>query len=144
MLVGVSGQRELVAGLQVIKMWTFCRELKQGNVTTVMETIGRRLRDSLGRTVDLGLTGNLGVVHPSLAVSGCNACPPGSIPVPNNAFWVQGSFSTSQMPPPRLDPSRLQGDRGCLSLRALGRGVSVSGCVLVLVSSLGTAGRRVK
>ncbi|XP_040851218.1 complex I assembly factor ACAD9, mitochondrial [Ochotona curzoniae] len=43
------------------------KELKQGNVTTVMETIGRRLRDSLGRTVDLGLTGNLGVVHPSLA-----------------------------------------------------------------------------
>ncbi|XP_062056531.1 complex I assembly factor ACAD9, mitochondrial [Lepus europaeus] len=44
-------------------------ELKRGNVNTVMETIGRRLRDSLGRTVDLGLTGNLGVVHPSLADS---------------------------------------------------------------------------
>lgn len=47
-----------------------CRELKRGNVTTIMETIGQRLRDSLGRTVDLGLTGKLGVVHPSLAVSG--------------------------------------------------------------------------
>ncbi|XP_032314650.1 complex I assembly factor ACAD9, mitochondrial isoform X3 [Camelus ferus] len=42
-------------------------ELKQGNVTTVMETIGRRLQDSLGRGVDLGLTGKLGAVHPSVA-----------------------------------------------------------------------------
>ena len=47
-----------------------CRELKRGNMTTIMETVGQRLRDSLGRTVDLGLTGKLGVVHPSLAVSG--------------------------------------------------------------------------
>lgn len=38
-------------------------------MTTVLETIGQRLRDSLGRTVDLGLTGQLGAVHPSLAVS---------------------------------------------------------------------------
>ncbi|XP_058422358.1 complex I assembly factor ACAD9, mitochondrial [Diceros bicornis minor] len=44
-------------------------ELKRGNVTTIMETIGRRLRDSLGRTVDLGLTGKLGAVHPSVADS---------------------------------------------------------------------------
>ncbi|KAM5130247.1 complex I assembly factor ACAD9, mitochondrial [Callospermophilus lateralis] len=44
-------------------------ELKRGNVTTIMETVGRRIRDSLGRTVDLGLTGNLGVVHPSLGES---------------------------------------------------------------------------
>lgn len=36
-------------------------------MTTIMETVGQRLRDSLGRTVDLGLTGKLGVVHPSLA-----------------------------------------------------------------------------
>uniref|UniRef100_A0A8B9XNG8 Complex I assembly factor ACAD9, mitochondrial n=1 Tax=Bos mutus grunniens TaxID=30521 RepID=A0A8B9XNG8_BOSMU len=42
------------------------KELKRGNVTTIMETVGQRLRDSLGRTVDLGLTGKLGVVHPSL------------------------------------------------------------------------------
>lgn len=49
--------------------WAFCSELKRGNVTTVLETVGQRLRDSLGRTVDLGLTGNLGVVHPSVAVS---------------------------------------------------------------------------
>ncbi|XP_066203510.1 complex I assembly factor ACAD9, mitochondrial [Saccopteryx leptura] len=45
------------------------KELKRGNVTTVLETVGRRLRDSFGRTVDLGLTGNLGAVHPSLADS---------------------------------------------------------------------------
>ncbi|XP_008152336.2 complex I assembly factor ACAD9, mitochondrial [Eptesicus fuscus] len=44
-------------------------ELKRGNVTTVLETVGRRLRDSLGRTVDLGLTGDLGAVHPSVADS---------------------------------------------------------------------------
>ncbi|XP_045440119.1 complex I assembly factor ACAD9, mitochondrial isoform X4 [Pipistrellus kuhlii] len=44
-------------------------ELKRGNVTTVLETVGRRLRDSFGRTVDLGLTGDLGVVHPSVADS---------------------------------------------------------------------------
>ncbi|CAK6441490.1 unnamed protein product [Pipistrellus nathusii] len=43
------------------------KELKRGNVTTVLETVGRRLRDSFGRTVDLGLTGDLGVVHPSVA-----------------------------------------------------------------------------
>lgn len=55
---------------QLTGPWAPCRELKRGNVTTVMETVGRRLRDSLGRTVDLGLTGKLGAVHPSVAVSG--------------------------------------------------------------------------
>lgn len=34
-----------------------------------METVGQRLRDSLGQTVDMGLTGQLGLVHPSLEVS---------------------------------------------------------------------------
>ncbi|KAM5292131.1 complex I assembly factor ACAD9, mitochondrial-like [Ctenodactylus gundi] len=42
------------------------KELKRGNVTVLMETVGQRLRDSLGQTVDMGLTGNLGLVHPSL------------------------------------------------------------------------------
>ncbi|XP_060017022.1 complex I assembly factor ACAD9, mitochondrial isoform X2 [Lagenorhynchus albirostris] len=42
------------------------KQLKQGNVTTIMETVSRRVRDSLGRTVDLGLTGKLGAVHPSM------------------------------------------------------------------------------
>ncbi|XP_042526283.1 complex I assembly factor ACAD9, mitochondrial [Dipodomys spectabilis] len=45
------------------------KELKRGNVTVIMETIGQKLRNSLGRSVDLGLTGNLGVVHPSLGES---------------------------------------------------------------------------
>ncbi|XP_006870535.1 PREDICTED: acyl-CoA dehydrogenase family member 9, mitochondrial [Chrysochloris asiatica] len=45
---------------------TRIKELKQGNVSTIMETVGRKLRDSLSRSVDLGLTGKLGVVHPSL------------------------------------------------------------------------------
>ncbi|KAM6149429.1 complex I assembly factor ACAD9, mitochondrial isoform 2-T2 [Erethizon dorsatum] len=44
-------------------------ELKRGNVAVVMETVGRRLQDSLGQTVDLGLTGDLGLVHPSLGDS---------------------------------------------------------------------------
>uniref|UniRef100_A0A8D2CTR0 Complex I assembly factor ACAD9, mitochondrial n=1 Tax=Sciurus vulgaris TaxID=55149 RepID=A0A8D2CTR0_SCIVU len=44
-------------------------ELKRGNVSTIVETVGRRLRDSLRRTVDLGLTGDLGAVHPSLGES---------------------------------------------------------------------------
>ncbi|XP_058932711.1 complex I assembly factor ACAD9, mitochondrial [Kogia breviceps] len=45
------------------------KQLKQGSVATIMETVGQRLRDSLGRTVDLGLTGKLGAVHPSMADS---------------------------------------------------------------------------
>ncbi|KAM4820878.1 complex I assembly factor ACAD9, mitochondrial [Thomomys bottae] len=44
-------------------------ELKRGNVMVIMETIGQKLRDSLGRSVNLGLTGSLGVVHPSLGES---------------------------------------------------------------------------
>lgn len=46
------------------------RELKQGKVTTVLETVGQRLRDTLGRKVDLGLTGKISLVHPSLEVGG--------------------------------------------------------------------------
>ncbi|XP_049622472.1 complex I assembly factor ACAD9, mitochondrial [Suncus etruscus] len=42
------------------------KELKQGKVTTVLETVGQRLRDTLGRKVDLGLTGKISLVHPSL------------------------------------------------------------------------------
>lgn len=64
------------AGQWVADSGLFCSELKRGNVTTVLETVGQRLRDSLGRTVDLGLTGQLGAVHPSVAVSvaGTAAC----------------------------------------------------------------------
>ncbi|XP_078207917.1 complex I assembly factor ACAD9, mitochondrial isoform X3 [Callithrix jacchus] len=45
-------------------------ELKRASVSTVMETVGRRLWDFTGRTVDMGLTGKLGVVHPSLETIG--------------------------------------------------------------------------
>ncbi|XP_007531693.2 complex I assembly factor ACAD9, mitochondrial isoform X2 [Erinaceus europaeus] len=45
------------------------KELKHGNVATIMETISRRLWDTLGRNVDMGLTGKLGAVHPSMADS---------------------------------------------------------------------------
>ncbi|XP_033612000.1 complex I assembly factor ACAD9, mitochondrial [Fukomys damarensis] len=41
-------------------------KLKQGNVGIAMEIVGQKLRDSLGQTVDMGLTGQLGLVHPSL------------------------------------------------------------------------------
>ncbi|KAK2492996.1 hypothetical protein MC885_016658 [Smutsia gigantea] len=48
---------------------TRVKELKQGNMNTIIQTVGQRLRDSLGRTVDLGLTGKLGAVHPSVGDS---------------------------------------------------------------------------
>nr|XP_017531429.2 complex I assembly factor ACAD9, mitochondrial isoform X1 [Manis javanica] len=48
---------------------TRVKELKQGNVNTIIQTVSRRLQDSLGRTVDLGLTGKLGAVHPSVGDS---------------------------------------------------------------------------
>lgn len=54
---------------QGLRPWASCRELKQGNVNTIIQTVSRRLQDSLGRTVDLGLTGKLGAVHPSVGVS---------------------------------------------------------------------------
>ncbi|ELW62354.1 Acyl-CoA dehydrogenase family member 9, mitochondrial [Tupaia chinensis] len=44
-------------------------QLRRGKVTAVMETISQRLRDSLGRTMDLGLAGDLGIIHPSLVDS---------------------------------------------------------------------------
>lgn len=46
----------------------FYREMKKGNVGVVFEILGKKLKDSLGRTVDFGLTGKDGVVHPSLTV----------------------------------------------------------------------------
>lgn len=47
----------------------FSREMKKGNVGVVFEILGKKLKDSLGRTVDFGLTGKDGMVHPSLTVS---------------------------------------------------------------------------
>ncbi|KAF4107438.1 complex I assembly factor ACAD9, mitochondrial [Onychostoma macrolepis] len=45
------------------------KELKKGNVGVVFEILGKKLKDSVVRTVDFGLTGKDGVVHPSLTES---------------------------------------------------------------------------
>uniref|UniRef100_A0A672T3G3 Acyl-CoA dehydrogenase family member 9, mitochondrial-like n=1 Tax=Sinocyclocheilus grahami TaxID=75366 RepID=A0A672T3G3_SINGR len=42
------------------------KEMKKGNVGVVFEILGKKLKDSVVRTVDFGLTGKDGVVHPSL------------------------------------------------------------------------------
>lgn len=47
---------------------TIFREMKKGNVGVVFEILGKKLKDSVVKTVDFGLTGKDGVVHPSLAV----------------------------------------------------------------------------
>uniref|UniRef100_A0AAY4EBX6 Acyl-CoA dehydrogenase family, member 9 n=1 Tax=Denticeps clupeoides TaxID=299321 RepID=A0AAY4EBX6_9TELE len=54
--------------LGVINLSVSSREMKKGNVGVVFELLGKKLRDSVVKTVDLGLTGNNGVVHPSLTV----------------------------------------------------------------------------
>uniref|UniRef100_A0A3B4DHE7 Complex I assembly factor ACAD9, mitochondrial n=1 Tax=Pygocentrus nattereri TaxID=42514 RepID=A0A3B4DHE7_PYGNA len=43
--------------------------MKKGNVGVVFEILGKKLKGSLGRNVDFGLTGKDGVVHPSLTES---------------------------------------------------------------------------
>nr|XP_023693268.1 acyl-CoA dehydrogenase family member 9, mitochondrial [Paramormyrops kingsleyae] len=45
------------------------KEMKKGNVGVVLQMLGKKVRESVSSTVDLGLTGNDGVVHPSLADS---------------------------------------------------------------------------
>uniref|UniRef100_A0AAQ5YNM0 Complex I assembly factor ACAD9, mitochondrial n=1 Tax=Amphiprion ocellaris TaxID=80972 RepID=A0AAQ5YNM0_AMPOC len=45
------------------------KEMKKGNIVMAMGMVGKKLRTSLGGSVDLGLTGKDGVVHPSLADS---------------------------------------------------------------------------
>ncbi|KAL7842998.1 hypothetical protein AOLI_G00245100 [Acnodon oligacanthus] len=45
------------------------KEMKKGNVGVVFEMLGKKLKGSLGRNVDFGLTGKDGVVHPSLTES---------------------------------------------------------------------------
>lgn len=44
------------------------RAIKKGNVGVALGEFLTRLQDTLGRKVDLGLTGDRGVVHPSLQV----------------------------------------------------------------------------
>lgn len=45
------------------------KEMKKGNIGLALGMVGKKLKSSLGSTVDLGLTGKDGVVHPSLAES---------------------------------------------------------------------------
>ncbi|KAF7649405.1 hypothetical protein LDENG_00141690 [Lucifuga dentata] len=45
------------------------KEMKKGNIGLALGMMGKKLKNSLGGTVDLGLTGKDGVVHPSLAES---------------------------------------------------------------------------
>ncbi|MBN3287498.1 ACAD9 dehydrogenase, partial [Polyodon spathula] len=42
------------------------KDMKKGNLGVVLEMLGKKLRDSVNKTVDFGLTGKDGVVHPSL------------------------------------------------------------------------------
>ncbi|WP_214670277.1 hypothetical protein, partial [Escherichia coli] len=45
------------------------KEMKKGNIGVVLGMVAKKLRDSMGRKVDFGLTGQDGVVHPSLEES---------------------------------------------------------------------------
>uniref|UniRef100_A0A3P9MNN9 Complex I assembly factor ACAD9, mitochondrial n=1 Tax=Oryzias latipes TaxID=8090 RepID=A0A3P9MNN9_ORYLA len=45
------------------------KEMKKGNIGTVMSMFGKKMRNFYGGSVDLGLTGKDGVVHPSLEES---------------------------------------------------------------------------
>uniref|UniRef100_A0A668AAL2 Complex I assembly factor ACAD9, mitochondrial n=1 Tax=Myripristis murdjan TaxID=586833 RepID=A0A668AAL2_9TELE len=45
------------------------KEMKKGNVGLALGMLGKKLKTSMGGTVDFGLTGKDGVVHPSLADS---------------------------------------------------------------------------
>lgn len=45
-----------------------CREMKKGNIGVALGMVGKKLKNSFGGSVDLGLTGKDGVVHPSLTV----------------------------------------------------------------------------
>ncbi|KAM7402729.1 hypothetical protein PAMP_017943 [Pampus punctatissimus] len=45
------------------------KEMKRGNISLALSMIGKKLRTSVGGSVDLGLTGKDGVVHPSLTES---------------------------------------------------------------------------
>ncbi|KAM9859727.1 complex I assembly factor ACAD9, mitochondrial [Aulostomus maculatus] len=45
------------------------KDMKKGNIGMALSMIGKKLRSSLGASVDLGLTGKDGVVHPSLTES---------------------------------------------------------------------------
>lgn len=42
--------------------------MKRGNIGLALGMVGKKIKSSLNASVDLGLTGKDGVVHPSLAV----------------------------------------------------------------------------
>lgn len=42
--------------------------MKKGNIGMALGMVGKKMRASFGGSVDLGLTGKDGVVHPSLTV----------------------------------------------------------------------------
>ncbi|XP_062250614.1 complex I assembly factor ACAD9, mitochondrial [Platichthys flesus] len=46
------------------------KEMKKGNIGLALGMVGKKLRSSFGSSVDLGLTGKDGMVHPSMAESG--------------------------------------------------------------------------
>lgn len=126
----VAGQWEPAMGSEFMGPWAFCSELKRGNVSTVVETIGQKLRDSLGRTVDLGLTGKLGVVHPSVEVSGDRwHTPPHvgallmDIPFQRAVTRVLGSLSSLVAEPGPQSPRGWDGHHGEVTLSGLSPGV---------------------
>uniref|UniRef100_A0A8C2J4W9 Acyl-CoA dehydrogenase family, member 9 n=1 Tax=Cyprinus carpio TaxID=7962 RepID=A0A8C2J4W9_CYPCA len=65
-------QRNMIIFFSQIRKTAIQKEMKKGNVGVVFEILGKKLKDSVVRTVDFGLTGKDGVVHPSLTVQ--NQC----------------------------------------------------------------------
>uniref|UniRef100_A0A8C1YML8 Acyl-CoA dehydrogenase family, member 9 n=1 Tax=Cyprinus carpio TaxID=7962 RepID=A0A8C1YML8_CYPCA len=59
-------QRNMIIFFSQIRKTAIQKEMKKGNVGVVFEILGKKLKDSVVRTVDFGLTGKDGVVHPSL------------------------------------------------------------------------------
>lgn len=43
--------------------------MKKGNIGVVLDILGKKIKDSLGKRADQGLTGKDGVLHPSLKVN---------------------------------------------------------------------------
>lgn len=60
-----------IFGQSLVSQCCLCsasREMKKGNIGMAFGMLGKKLRDSMGGSVDLGLTGKDWVVHPSLTV----------------------------------------------------------------------------
>uniref|UniRef100_A0A667ZVB6 Acyl-CoA dehydrogenase family, member 9 n=1 Tax=Myripristis murdjan TaxID=586833 RepID=A0A667ZVB6_9TELE len=67
MYIALTGMQ--YADLRFLKTFlcSALREMKKGNVGLALGMLGKKLKTSMGGTVDFGLTGKDGVVHPSLA-----------------------------------------------------------------------------